>query len=87
MDVDEYLDASPEPQGTTLTQVRLLLRSILPTAEEGMSYGVPVFKVEGKAVAGYAHAKKRCQDRARRKPLANSAWVANLQPYGCRCTK
>lgn len=60
MDVDEYLDASPEPQRRTLTQLRLLLRSILPTAEEGMSYGVPAFKVEGKAVAGYAHAKKHC---------------------------
>ncbi len=37
-----------------------MLASILPEAEEGISYGVPAFKVGGKAVAGYAHAKRHC---------------------------
>ena len=60
MTVDEYLDASPEPQRRTLTQLRALLASILPDAEEAMSYGVPAFVVGGKAVAGYAHAKRHC---------------------------
>ena len=60
MTVDEYLDAAPEPQRTTLIQLRKMLASILPDAEQGMSYGVPVFKVGGHAVAGYAHAKRHC---------------------------
>ncbi len=60
MTVDEYLDATPEPQRSTLTQLRAMLASILPEAEEGISYGVPAFKVGGKAVAGYAHAKRHC---------------------------
>lgn len=60
MTVDEYLEAAPEPQRTTLTGLRALLASILPEAEEGMSYGVPAFKVRGKAIAGYAHAKRHC---------------------------
>jgi len=58
--VDEYLDAAPEPQRSTLRKLRALLVSILPDAEEGLSYGVPAFKVGGKAVAGYAHAKGHC---------------------------
>ena len=53
MTVDEYLDAAPEPQQSTLRAIRSTLRSILPDAEEGMSYGVPAFKVDGTAVAGF----------------------------------
>jgi uncharacterized protein YdhG (YjbR/CyaY superfamily) len=60
MTVDEYIAAAPEPQRSTLTQLRAMLASILPEAEEGISYGVPAFKVGGKAVAGYAHAKHHC---------------------------
>jgi len=60
MTVDEYLDAAPEPQRSTLIRLRAMLASILPEAEEGISYGVPAFKVGGKAVAGYAHAKRHC---------------------------
>lgn len=60
MTVDEYLAAAPEPQRSTLAQLRSDLREILPEAEEEMSYGVPAFKVGGKAVAGYAHYQKHC---------------------------
>lgn len=60
MTVDEYLDAAPEPQRRTLLELRALLASILPEAEQAMSYGVPAFKVGGKPVAGYAHAKRHC---------------------------
>ncbi|MDH3250806.1 MAG: DUF1801 domain-containing protein, partial [Acidimicrobiia bacterium] len=60
MTVDDYLDAAPEPQRSTLTKLRAMLASILPDAEEGISYGVPAVKVGGKAVAGYAHAQRHC---------------------------
>ena len=60
MTVDEYLAASPEPQRSTLTELRETLRSILPDAEETISYSMPAFKVKGKAVAGYAHFKRHC---------------------------
>ncbi len=60
MTVDEYLDAAPEPQRTTLRALRAMLLSFLPDAEEAMSYGVPAFKVRSKAVVGYAHAKRHC---------------------------
>jgi uncharacterized protein YdhG (YjbR/CyaY superfamily) len=60
MTVDEYLTAAPEPQRTTLMALRAMLASLLPQAVEGISYGVPAFLVEGKPVAGYAHAKRHC---------------------------
>jgi uncharacterized protein YdhG (YjbR/CyaY superfamily) len=37
-----------------------MLRVLLPDGEEGMSCGVPAFRVDGTAVAGYAYAKKHC---------------------------
>jgi uncharacterized protein YdhG (YjbR/CyaY superfamily) len=60
MTVDEYLAAAPEPQRSTLTQLRDSLREILPGATETISYGMPAVKVEGKAVAGYAYFKNHC---------------------------
>jgi uncharacterized protein YdhG (YjbR/CyaY superfamily) len=60
MTVEEYLQSAPEPQRSTLTQLRAMLVSIVPYGEEGISYGVPAVKVDGKAVAGYAHAKNHC---------------------------
>lgn len=60
MTVDEYLSKAPEPQRSTLTELREMLLSMLPNAEEAISYGVPALMVNGKAVAGYAHAKAHC---------------------------
>ena len=60
MTVDDYLAAAPEPQRSTLMTVRAMLASMLPGAEEGISYGVPAFKLGGNAVAGYAYAKRHC---------------------------
>lgn len=60
MTVDEYLAGAPEPHRSTLIQLRHTLRRILPAATEELSYGVPAFKVGGKAVAGYGYYKKHC---------------------------
>ena len=59
-DVDAYLAGVPEPQRSTLEVVRARLRAQLPQAEEVISYGVPAFAVDGRAVAGYSAAKKHC---------------------------
>lgn len=60
MTVEEYLANAPEPHRSTLLQVRARLQRILPEAVEGLSYGVPAFKVDGTPVAGYAHHKNHC---------------------------
>ena len=60
MTVDDYLAGAPEPHRSTLNELRHTLRTLLPDAEETISYAVPAFKVGGKAVAGYAYYKYHC---------------------------
>ena len=57
-EIDEYLDGLEEPKRTTLARLRKVIVEILPEAEQGISYGVPAFKVGGKTVAGFAAFKK-----------------------------
>lgn len=53
-EIDEYLSALAEPKRATLTQLRQTILDILPEAEQGISYGMPAFKVRGKTIAGFA---------------------------------
>ena len=53
-EVDAYLAELDEPKRSTLEAVRRSIRAAVPEAEEGISYGMPAFRVEGKVVAGFA---------------------------------
>jgi hypothetical protein len=53
-EIDRYLDALAEPKRATLAGLRQTILGILPGAEQGISYGVPAFKVGGKTIAGFA---------------------------------
>jgi uncharacterized protein YdhG (YjbR/CyaY superfamily) len=53
-EIDEYLDALEEPKRSTLARLRQTILEVLPEAEQGISYGMPAFKVQGKTVAGFA---------------------------------
>jgi len=53
-EVDEYLANLDEPKRTTLQQLRQTIRSIVPEAEESISYGMPAFRLGGKVIAGFA---------------------------------
>jgi uncharacterized protein YdhG (YjbR/CyaY superfamily) len=53
-DIDTYLATLDEPRRHALQQLRESIRTVLPDAEECISYGVPAFKVHGKTVAGFA---------------------------------
>lgn len=52
--IDEYLASLDEPKRTTLGQLRQTIRSIVPGAEECISYGMPAFRLDGKVIAGFA---------------------------------
>jgi uncharacterized protein YdhG (YjbR/CyaY superfamily) len=52
-EIDHYLDALEEPKRTTLTRLRQAILAVLPEAEQGISYGLPAFKVRGKTIAGF----------------------------------
>ena len=57
-EIDAYLENLEEPKRSTLRSLRQTILSILPDAEQALSYGVPVFKLHGKNVAGFSAAKK-----------------------------
>lgn len=52
-EIDAYLAALEEPKRSTLEALRRTILEILPEAEQCISYGMPAFKVGGKAVAGF----------------------------------
>ena len=53
-EVDEYLAGLDEPKRSTLLRLRTAILEVVPDAEQGLSYGVPAFKVLGRTVAGFA---------------------------------
>jgi uncharacterized protein YdhG (YjbR/CyaY superfamily) len=53
-ELDAYLAQVDEPKRSTLQQVRETILSLLPDAEEVISYRVPAFRVRGSVVAGFA---------------------------------
>jgi uncharacterized protein YdhG (YjbR/CyaY superfamily) len=53
-EIDRYMATLDEPKRSTLEVLRESILEILPEAEQCISYGAPAFKVNGKAVAGFA---------------------------------
>jgi uncharacterized protein YdhG (YjbR/CyaY superfamily) len=53
-EVDQYLASLQEPKRTTLARLRETILDLVPDAEQGISYGVPAFKVRGTTIAGFA---------------------------------
>ena len=53
-DIDAYLAALDDTKRSTLDELRQSILAVVPEAEQGMSYGMPAFKVRGKTVAGFA---------------------------------
>jgi uncharacterized protein YdhG (YjbR/CyaY superfamily) len=56
--VDEYLASQPVEIREVLARVRGALRKALPGAEEGISYGIPAYKLQGRTVIYFAGWKK-----------------------------
>jgi uncharacterized protein YdhG (YjbR/CyaY superfamily) len=57
-EIDDYLDGLEEPKRTTLAELRRRILDVIPDAEQGISYGVPAFKISGKTIAGFAAFKR-----------------------------
>ena len=53
-EIDGYLADLEEPKRSTLQRLRQTILAVIPEAEEGISYGVPAFRLQGKVVAGFA---------------------------------
>jgi uncharacterized protein YdhG (YjbR/CyaY superfamily) len=53
-EIDEYLRDLDEPKRRTLEALRRTILEVIPEAEEGISYRVPAFRIDGRVVAGFA---------------------------------
>jgi uncharacterized protein YdhG (YjbR/CyaY superfamily) len=58
--VDAYLAALPAEKRATLEKIRKAIKAAAPKAEEGISYGVPTFKLHGRMLGSFGAAAKHC---------------------------
>ena len=58
--IDEYLAGVRREKRTALDRLRKTIRSIVPKAEECISYNIPAFRLDGRIVAGFAATGKGC---------------------------
>lgn len=56
--IDGYLSTLAAERRAPLEKLRRTIRSVVPTAEECISYGIPAFRLDGKVVAGFAATSK-----------------------------
>lgn len=54
VNTDEFISKYPEDVKAKLNQIRSLVKKIEPEAREGMAYGVPSFKLDGRNFFMYA---------------------------------
>lgn len=53
-DIDAYLAPLDEAKRATLDEVRRRILVVVPDAEQGISYRMPAFRLDGQVVAGFA---------------------------------
>jgi uncharacterized protein YdhG (YjbR/CyaY superfamily) len=58
--VEEYLAALSPAMRTALEGLRKTVRSVVPDAEECISYGIPGFRYKGRMLAWFAAAARHC---------------------------
>ena len=58
--IDAYLATVRGDRRATLAKLRKTIRSIVPRAEECISYGIPAFRLDGAVVAGFCATAKGC---------------------------
>ena len=83
-DVDTYLSDVPDADRAALTRLRSVIRSAAPEAEEVISYGIPLYKLNGHLI-GFAAFKNHLSLF-----VTNSAvleqFAAELEPFDCKGT-
>ena len=56
--VTEYIAAQPAPARAALRKVRATIRKALPGSEEGISYRIPIYRLNGERVVFFAGFKQ-----------------------------
>jgi uncharacterized protein YdhG (YjbR/CyaY superfamily) len=79
--INEYLATLSSEKRAALGKLRKVIRSIVPRAEECISYRIPAFRLDGEVVAGFCATAKGCSYF----PFSGStlgALADDLQAYG-----
>jgi uncharacterized protein YdhG (YjbR/CyaY superfamily) len=79
--IDTYLGTLPADQRGALQRLRAQIARLMPGAAETISYGMPAFAIDGRAVVWFAGWKKHCTIY----PLTDSflkAHADELKGYG-----
>ncbi|MBM3738435.1 MAG: hypothetical protein FJW39_21855 [Acidobacteria bacterium] len=58
--IDQYLESVPPDKRAALEQLRKTILAAAPDAEECVTYGVPAFRLNGKAFIGFGAARNHC---------------------------
>jgi uncharacterized protein YdhG (YjbR/CyaY superfamily) len=58
--VDEYLSQVPEEARAALEKLRKTIKAAAPNTTETISYQMPTFKYQGRALVGFAAFKNHC---------------------------
>ncbi len=78
--IDAYLKGVPEDRRRALQELRATIRSIIPDAQECISYRIPAFRLDGVVIAGFCATSKGCSYF----PFSGStlkALASDLSPY------
>ena len=59
-DVDEYLASVPADKRAALARLRKAISAAAPRAEEGSSYGLPAFRLNGRPLVCFGAAAHHC---------------------------
>jgi uncharacterized protein YdhG (YjbR/CyaY superfamily) len=78
--VDEYLASQPETAWTILADLRATIRGAIPQAEETISYRIPTYKLQGRAVLYFAGWKRHYSLYPASARLV-AAFSSELAPY------
>jgi uncharacterized protein YdhG (YjbR/CyaY superfamily) len=58
--IDQYLAGVTPAQRAALEKLRQTIRSIVPRAEEGISYGLAAFRLDGRPLAALGATPSHC---------------------------
>ena len=81
--VDEYIASQPEAAQAVLQRVRSAIRRAVPRAEEVISYKIPTYKLQGRAVLYFAGWKQHYSLYPASGQLV-AAFKDDLAPYDVR---
>jgi len=71
-EVEAYLAALPPDARNALQTLRKTISEAAPGAEEGFSYGVPAFRLDGRPLVAYSASKQHCSLY----PMSGSVMIA-----------